>query len=364
MLQSYVPSMNKQSIKIVEEIKSELARNRSNLVENTTHIISDRIMAMLLETVIDCNDGDIDPQFTKMAEKGDGMMCDRLIKPWNLVPWIYYWFGNGKEYYEMTNFLHGECRKLVEKRISKMKQKNSDPNANESVRPALIDALVNDHERNPRETSVQDIIDELFTFLAAGWDTTTWTASFTLLMLGLYPEIQEKVFEEVRAVVNKMEELTMAETMKMKYLECVINESMRLYPLVTLHGRRAESDIHVEIDGQDVIIPRRTQIVIDSEMLHRNPRDWTDPDRFIPERFLPENSKDRDPYSFIPFSGGPRNCIGKAFGMMEDKVIIAHIVHSFKVRSIDHVDKIMMNTQGIARRTYRPLRFEFFPRDN
>lgn len=361
MLQSYVPPMNKQSMKIVDELKEEVQRTGSKPTSNATHILSYRIMAMLLESIIDCNESDIDPQFLPMAEKGDQLVCSRLSQPLNMIPFIYNLTQDAKQLKVHVNFLRDEARKLVEKRLAKLK--SGDFNANVS-KPVLIDALINDHESKDTETSLEDIVDEVVTFLAAGWDTTTWTATVALMMLGHYPDVQEKVYQEIKATINDIETLTMAETMKLKYMECVINETMRLFPLVTIHGRRVEVDVNVNIDGRCVEIPVGSQIIIDSELLHKNPRYWSDPERFIPERFLPENSIDRDPYAFMPFSAGPRNCIGKAFGIMEDKIILAHILNSFEVSSPDPIDKIKWNTVGIARRTYEPIRFQFKLRNN
>lgn len=189
--------------------------------------------------------------------------------------------------------------------------------------------------------------------------TTTLTASFTLLVIGLYPEVHEKVYQEIIERVSDVRNITMAETMKLKYLECVINESMRLLPLINFYARRIEIDVEVMIDGEKVAIPGVTNIGIESEILHRDPRYWNDPDRFIPERFLPENSKNRDPYAFMPFSTGPRNCIGKSFEMMKDEVTITHLLSSFKIKSIDPLNKTRMNRIRIVRRIYDPLRFTF-----
>lgn len=317
-------------------------------------------MAILLETIIGVKEFDIDPRFTATTEKADEIMLNRFLLPWKLIPWYYYWTKEGIEAKYHFDFIRDEAKKLVQDRLIQLKMVDTNNNQDDKPkREALIDALINYHLYNPETTSLNDVTDEVLTFLFTGWDTTTWTASFTLLMLGLYPEVQEKVYQEIIETVSDVKKMTMAETMKLKYLECVINETMRLLPLVNFFARRIETDIEVMIDGEKTVIPEGTDIGIESEILHRNPRYWSYPDRFIPERFLPENSKNRDPYAFMPFSAGPRNCIGKTFGMMEDKVIIAHLLSSFKIRSLDPLDKIRMNCIGIARRTHDPLRFTF-----
>ena len=165
------------------------------------------------------------------------------------------------------------------------------------------------------------------------------------------------------SVIPDIRNISMADTFNLKYLDCVLNETMRMYPVVTFIGRKAESDITVTIDGETEVIPEGMDIIVDSDILHRDPRYWTDPNKFIPERFLPENSAGRDPYAFLPFSAGPRNCIGKTFGIMEDKIILATIIHAFKVRSLDTLDKVAIKSNGISKKAKYPLRFLLEPRE-
>ena len=110
----------------------------------------------------------------------------------------------------------------------------------------------------------------------------------------------------------------------MKYLEACIKESLRLYPSVPIIARRAEKS--VVVDGFTVKKGQTYGVFI--HYLHRNPVVWDNPNEFIPERFMEDSaagSKKRHPYAYVPFSAGPRNCIGQKFAAMEEKTVLSKV---------------------------------------
>lgn len=142
-------------------------------------------------------------------------------------------------------------------------------------------------------------------------DTSGWSIAFTILMLAMHPEIQEKVIDELRSIFETKEaDVNRADIEKMFLLERCINESMRLFPVVTLMARKCETPMKLN----DFIIEPGTAIAIGVQQIHRKTKYWgPEAHLFNPDNFLPKNIATKNPFCFIPFSGGPRNCIGNYF---------------------------------------------------
>ncbi|XP_054930709.2 cytochrome P450 4c3-like isoform X2 [Dermacentor andersoni] len=138
----------------------------------------------------------------------------------------------------------------------------------------------------------------------------------------------------------------------------MFEESQRLYPSVPFITRTCEQD--VMIAGRK--LPKGADIQVGIYNLHRDPEVFPKPEEFIPDRFLPENVKGRHPFAFVPFSAGPRNCIGQRFAMMEEKVVIANILRNYKLVSLHHRDKIRVMAELVLR-PKSGLHVNFIPRE-
>ncbi|KAL6436848.1 hypothetical protein ACFW04_004908 [Cataglyphis niger] len=175
----------------------------------------------------------------------------------------------------------------------------------------------------------KNIRDEVNTILVAGSDTTAVTVNFTIFILANFPEIQEKVYKELSEIYGN-ENLNSApikyeDLQQMDYLSRVIKETMRLFPLVACVVRHLKEDLKIG----EFILPKGADIFLPFIKVHRSEKYWQNPLVFDPDRFLPHNMTNCHQYSYLPFSNGPRNCIGWKYGMVSMKVMLATLIRTF-----------------------------------
>ncbi|KAI4476072.1 hypothetical protein M0804_013868 [Polistes exclamans] len=211
------------------------------------------------------------------------------------------------------------------------------------------------------EYSEEDIRDEIHTFVFTGSDTTSGTLAFVFLMVATFPEVQQQIYEELYQIYGSNDpedvSITLEDIKKMKYLERVIKETLRLFPAGPLIGRILSKDLRV---NENVVIPKDCSLLLLIFVLHRNDKYWKDPLTFNPDRFLPGNY---DPKCFLPFSSGRRNCIGQTFGMIEMKGIAATVLRKFVVQ-IDNpvIVKDIDLKYSLTLKPAKPILLRFYKR--
>ncbi|XP_047387540.1 leukotriene-B4 omega-hydroxylase 3 isoform X4 [Sciurus carolinensis] len=194
----------------------------------------------------------------------------------------------------------------------------------------FIDVLLLTKDEDGKELSDEDIRAEADTFMFEGHDTTASGLSWVLYNLARHPEYQERCRQEVRELLRDRDpkEIEWDDLAQLPFLTMCIKESMRLHPPVTVISRRCTQDVALP-DGR--VIPKGVICLISIFGTHHNPAVWPNPEVYDPFRFDPENAKDRSPLAFIPFSAGPRNCIGQTFAMSEMRVVLALTLLRFRV---------------------------------
>jgi cytochrome P450 len=195
----------------------------------------------------------------------------------------------------------------------------------------ILDTLIQAREPHTGNSMPDgQLIDEVLTLIVAGHETTASTLNLCWYLLSQHPEVEEKLSNEFRTVQASTEPIEFGDLDKFAYTRQVLDETMRLYPAGWLLPRKA---LHDDQLGE-YFVPAGTEIYISPYFIQRHPALWENPDCFDPDRFSPENSKDRHRLATIPFSVGPRNCIGALFARVEMQIHLITIVRHLRLRYI------------------------------
>jgi cytochrome P450 len=185
------------------------------------------------------------------------------------------------------------------------------------------------HARDEDGSSITDeqVRDEVLTFLLAGHETTALTLSWALYLLAQNAEEEEKLHEEVDELAGRLPGVS--DLPSLTFVESVIKETMRLYPPAWSVARTAIADF--ELEGYR--IPAGANIVMSQWVMHRDPRFFSEPERFDPDRWSTSACQDLPRFAYFPFGGGPRQCIGASFASTETILILATIVRRYHLVS-------------------------------
>ena len=195
--------------------------------------------------------------------------------------------------------------------------------------------LIDTEYEDGSKMSNQQLLDESLIIYVAGHETTAIAMVWAIYLIATHPNVESKLVQSI-AEDLKGEEPSFSNLRNLTYTTQVIEESMRLYPPAWLVDREAINDD--EVDG--IKIKKGIPISCLIYSMHRHSDFWENPNEFDPERFSPENKKKHIPFSYIPFGGGPRLCIGNNFAMMEMQLIISMIYQKYKFDLVSKKDSI------------------------
>ncbi|CAG5135695.1 unnamed protein product, partial [Candidula unifasciata] len=221
--------------------------------------------------------------------------------------------------------------KILNSTIEERKRKNQ---AGEKVRDLLdmlIKAGVTDDDPKLKDTDARaithnEILGNSTILILAGVETVSISFQSILYCLAVHEDIQEKVIAEIDQVFPKGTTVDYEQLKELKYTEQVINECLRLFPLLSTVLRIAAETVTYG----NITIPKGTYVLICLGEIMKDPTHWPDPEKFDPDRFSPENKAGRDPLAFVPFGYGPRICLGMRLAMMELKTIMVYLFREFR----------------------------------
>jgi cytochrome P450 len=184
--------------------------------------------------------------------------------------------------------------------------------------------------RDPQSSQVMEdgqLISEILTLIVAGHETTASTLNFVWYLISQHPEVEQRLSNELNNVttVSEFDDLP-----RFLYTRQIIDEAMRLYPAGWLTTWKALRDDRLG----EYFVPAGTEIYVPPYFIQRHPKIWEEPDRFNPDRFRPDNSTHRHRLATIPFSAGPRNCVGALFARIEMQIHLMTIARELRLRYI------------------------------
>lgn len=189
-----------------------------------------------------------------------------------------------------------------------------------------------------RRWNDDEIVGMCFNFFAAGFDTSSKILTFSAFEIATNPHVQQKLYEEIVETDQQLcgGRITYDALQKMKYLDQVICETLRMWPPDTVNDRVCTKD-YVFDDGDKLKfqVERGAVFVFPIYSIHRHPEYFPQPNKFDPERFSDENKQNIRPETYLPFGIGPRNCIGSRFALMEIKTILYHLLLNFTLEPND-----------------------------
>lgn len=342
ILEQFVPVMSRNGKILVQRLEQEAFQN-NGLIRDLSQFILPCALDVICETAmgqrIDAQSHP-DGEYIKAVYTISEIVMERSMVPWLYNDFVFNLTSNGRKHAALLKTLHGFTDSVIKERMQEMRHSPDSGSDSESKsREPFMDTLIREHFRDPAAFTESNIREEVDTFMFEGHDTTAWGVIWATYLLGLHPGCQQQVQQEVDdmfADKNEDEDLTLDEIRTgLKYTEAVVKEAQRLYPSVPLFNRVALTDTKIV----DTEVPAGTIVNIVPTFIHHNDKYWSEPQRFKPERFL--SGERRHPFAFIPFSAGPRNCIGQKFAMLKEKALIAKIFRMFNVTSLDQRDLVV-----------------------
>ncbi|KAL9697552.1 hypothetical protein quinque_000993 [Culex quinquefasciatus] len=329
ILQSFIPTFKHFSQKLVDRL--------AVLPEGTTIDVDVDVTTCFLEIGLFTTFGYASSKLTECKEIGSSiqrfihLLSKRIMTVPHYNDFVYRWTKDYKQSESVRAYMDNWAKFLLKEVAHRYAVRTTEPKkGKKDVRKPKI--FVDELYTNKMiKFSDDELVHHAITILCAATDTSSNSIGFTLLSLGMYPEVQQKVYEEVMRVYPTDESEFTPESLKqLEYMEMVIKETLRLFPVGPMILRQSVADSTIA----GLFIPKGNMFGIDIFNMHRRKDIYgEDADQFNPERFSPERSKDRNPFSFLAFSGGARGCIGIRFAMMSMKIMVACMVKNFVIKS-------------------------------
>jgi len=342
ILDDFIDVYNKQAEVLVSKLEPFADSGREFNIRNKISLCTlDVIMESSMGWELGAQSNEED-SYVKSAMALEHLAMFRVPRPWLSSDFMFDLLGYGKIQRRHLEVFHGQSLAAIRRRKERFfAQRKIETQSNEDAniigfkkRRAFLDLMLEESMLSGEKISDEELRQEVDTITFAGHDTTSTAAAFCLYFLGHHKDIQTRAYEEVMEVIGEAEDITTLQLKELRYLEACLKEAMRLCPPVPIIGREALEDL--TIGGHHV--PAGTTMLINMMLLHRDPKHFPEPEEYRPERFLTEGH--RPPYAYVPFSAGPRNCIGQKFAWLMAKAIVAKVLRRFALSATVPLDRL------------------------
>ncbi|XP_001658673.2 probable cytochrome P450 4d14 isoform X2 [Aedes aegypti] len=361
ILEEFLAIFNERTEVFVDKIKDQVGKGDFNIYEHVTlctlDIISESAMGVKLNAQDDPNSS-----YVQAVKEMSEIIFQRLFSLLRTHKLFFQMSEAAQRQRAALKVLHKFTDSVILQRKDQLddeqarqesKQKLEETDIYGKRKMTLLELLLNVSVEG-HHLSNSDIREEVDTFMFAGHDTTTSCISFSAYHIARHPEVQQKLYDEMVQVIGKdfkNAELSYSTLQELKYLEMTIKEVLRIHPSVPIIGRKTTGDMR--IDGETV--PAGVDIAVLIYAMHNNPEVFPEPEKFDPERFNEENSAKRHPYSYIPFSAGPRNCVGQKYALLEIKVTLVKLLGHYRLLPCEPENEVKVKSDI----TLRPVNGTF-----
>ncbi|XP_027198847.2 cytochrome P450 4C1-like [Dermatophagoides pteronyssinus] len=370
-LQRYIANTERHLATLNERIDAVIDDvNKNGQIDDIKPILSTFVLDVLGENIFSTKfhsqSTGVEPKFVRSVNRMLELSYIPFLKPWS------YYFNKSilvylcnigiflKTLSHVNNFQHS-VRKIILNRFE-MRKYERKSRKQSSLLDTMIESRISPTNPN-RILKLNQIETQINTFVVAGHDTTTSAISWTLYLLGHHPEQQQQLINEIDEFLANLnlngESITLLSMRKLKYLESVILESLRLYPSGPFIARRSRSELQL---NEQIILPENINYIIFIQHMHMNPEYFHEPKKFYPERFLRCRKETEFEWvnhqAYLPFSGGHRMCLGKEYGLMQQRMFLINIFRRYRVKSLDKFGDCQPRFNFLLSSAHFPIRFE------
>ena len=319
------PAFYKKKLEVIVDtiriaIKDELQRIEVGKPIDIYPLMNDLAFKVVAKSLFSYTDTkETMPRLQYITESAQKTLIKEIRQPYKL--WWFYLSGTIRKAHMLTNEARTILNTIIEER-----------RASDVEYDDLLDMLLTSKYEDGSSMNNEQLIDEILILFIAGHETTSNALSFCLMLLGKYPDVQEKMYKEIQKASST--ELSISKQLEeSEYTKACIEETMRLYPPAYFSDRIAIADDTYK----GMKFSKGTIFLISFFEIHRHTNFWTNPEDFNPERFNTLSKKELADWYF-PFGAGPRMCVGSNFAMYEMIITVNEIIKTHKITTKEKIE--------------------------